>query len=306
MKVIQFEEYGTSDVLKIQEIDKPQPNADEILIQIKAFTVNPLDWKLRQGVMKAFFPLQFPHILGSEFAGVVAEVGRNVTRFKVGDRVYGRGSKTYAEYAVTKEDLLQIIPPFLDFNQAASLPSGTFTAYSALKSIGNIQPNQDVLIHAGAGGVGLTAIQIAKNFAANVTTTVSENNFDLVKKLGADHVIDYNKTDFSQIPEKFDLILDSIGGKTQIASWELLKSNGTLVSLVGDEQKSFISPAGEKTFTFMRGVVGNPFPEIHTLISDRKIIPVIDQVFDFDDIASAHNKSATGHASGKIVIKISD
>lgn len=216
-------------------MNKPEIKSGQVLIQVKAFGINPIDWKLRSGVMKAFLPLPLPFILGSEVSGVVTEISKEIQHFKVGDHVYGRTQHTYAEYVTLDENNAQIIPELLTLAKAASHPSGSQVAYSALKTMGNIQKNQKVLIHAGAGGVGTAATQIAKSFGAYVVTTVSTRNIELVKKLGAEEVIDYSKSSIKKLNNDFDLILDSIGGQTQIDSWELLKENGTLVSLVSDE-----------------------------------------------------------------------
>ncbi|MDY6525266.1 NADP-dependent oxidoreductase [Acinetobacter faecalis] len=303
MKAIQFSQYGKANVLEIKDVKIPTINAGQILVQVKAFGINPIDWKLRSGAMKAFIPLPLPFILGSEVSGIVMKVSDDVKHIKVGDNVYGRTQHAYAEYVSMDADKTQIIPAFLNFAEAASLPSGSQVAYSALKTVGNIQKNQKVLIHAGAGGVGTAAIQIAKYFGAHVTTTVSTRNIALAKQLGADEVIDYRATSITTLKNDFDLILDSVGGQTQIDSWELLKKNGTLVTLVSDESAQF-TPSPNKKFNFMRGVQGESSTEVNQLIELRKIKPIIDQVYDFNDIAAAHIKSETGHVSGKLVIVI--
>ncbi|MDY6486523.1 NADP-dependent oxidoreductase [Acinetobacter faecalis] len=303
MKAIQFSQYGKANVLEIKDVKIPTINAGQILVQVKAFGINPIDWKLRSGAMKAFIPLPLPFILGSEVSGIVMKVSDDVKHIKVGDNVYGRTQHAYAEYVSMDADKTQIIPAFLNFAEAASLPSGSQVAYSALKTMGNIQKNQKVLIHAGAGGVGTAAIQIAKYFGAHVTTTVSTSNIHLAKQLGADEIIDYRATSITTLEKDFDLILDSVGGQTQIDSWELLKENGTLVTLVSDESAQF-TPSPNKKFNFMRGVQGKSSTEVNQLIELRKIKPIIDQVYDFNDIAAAHIKSETGHVSGKLVIVI--
>ena len=303
MKAIQFSQYGKANVLEIKDVKIPTINAGQILVQVKAFGINPIDWKLRSGAMKAFIPLPLPFILGSEVSGIVMKVSDDVKHIKVGDNVYGRTQHAYAEYVSMDADKTQIIPAFLNFTEAASLPSGSQVAYSALKTVGNIQKNQKVLIHAGAGGVGTAAIQIAKYFGAHVTTTVSTRNIALAKQLGADEVIDYRATSITTLENEFDLILDSVGGQTQIDSWELLKENGTLVTLVSDESAQF-TPSPNKKFNFMRGVQDNSSTKVNQLIELRKIKPIIDQVYDFKDIAAAHTKIETGHVSVKLIVVI--
>ena len=303
MKAIQFSQYGKANVLEIKDVKIPTINAGQILVQVKAFGINPIDWKLRSGAMKAFIPLPLPFILGSEVSGIVMKVSDDVKHIKVGDNVYGRTQHAYAEYVSMDADKTQIIPAFLNFTEAASLPSGSQVAYSALKTVGNIQKNQKVLIHAGAGGVGTAAIQIAKYFGAHVTTTVSTRNIALAKQLGANEVIDYRATSITTLKNDFDLILDSVGGQTQIDSWDLLKENGTLITLVSDESAQF-TPSPNKKFNFMRGVQDNSSTKVNQLIELRKIKPIIDQVYDFKDIAAAHTKSETGHVSGKLIVVI--
>lgn len=304
MKAIQFSQYGAPNVLRIHEIEKPSLQSGQILVQIKAFGINPIDWKLRRGDMQAFFPLALPHTLGAEYAGIVVEVADQDADFKIGDHVYGRAQHTYAEYVAVDTASANIIPDFLDFVQAASLSSAGQVAYSALKTVGNIQSGQKVLIHAGAGGVGIAAIQIAKHFGAHVTTTVSAKNTSLVKELGADEVIDYQHADLRKNSAQYDLILDSIGGQTQIDSWTLLNESGSLVSLVSDEHHQFAEHLATQQFFFMRGVQHNPTQTVHQLISERKIKPVIDRIYHFTEIAEAHQRSQAGHVSGKIVVTL--
>lgn len=304
MKAILFEHYGSTDVLKVTDVEKPILKTKQILIQVKAFGINPIDWKLRRGDMQSFIPLPLPFILGSEAAGVVVELSDDVHDLNIGDRVYGRTQHAYAEYCIMNADQVAPIPEFLSFKQAASLASGPQVAYSALKTVAKLKNGQKVLIHAGAGGVGTAAIQIAKSSGAHVTTTVSKTNIDLVKQLGADEVIDYQVEDITTLQPNFDLILDSLGGAIQIQSWDLLKDDGCLVSLVSDEQQNFAPSAHHKTFHFMRGVQGNPSQAVHQLIQTQQLRPVIDQVFEFEDIAQAHLKSETGHVSGKLVINL--
>ncbi|SPL72646.1 NADP-dependent oxidoreductase [Acinetobacter stercoris] len=303
MKAVIFNQYGGPEVLETIEIPTPTPNENQLLVEVKAFGVNPLDWKLRQGFMKNFMPLNFPHILGAEVAGIVVEAPDN-NEFKAGDRVYGRAVQSYAEYALMEIVNAQIIPDFLSFNEAAALPSSTQTAYTALKLIGNLEQGQNVLIHAGAGGVGVAAIQIAKSIGANITTTSSKKNFDLLKSLGADHIIDYHENKLSDLGQEFDLIIDSIGGETQINSWHILKEKGTLVSLVSDEHGlSQVADNGKK-FVFMRGSQPGLAAEINSLVLQKKIKPVIDSVFPFSKIREAHIKVQTGHSSGKVITEV--
>jgi len=304
MKAIQINEYGSTDVLKISEVNTPQIQSGQILVQTKAFGINPVDWKIRNGSLKDFIPITFPHILGFELSGIVAEVADDVHQFKIGDRIYSHAAQTYAEYVTVQADEAQIIPDFLNFEEAASLPSNTQVAYSALKVIGSLEAGQNVLILAGSGGVGVAAIQIAKALGANVATTVSTKNIELVKQLGADEIIDYTTTSLTHSQTRFDLIIDLVGGQTQIDAWTLLTTNGTLVSLTTDERARIANILDTQRFLYMNGPQNNPVVAVHELILSRKVKPVLDQVFQFDEICQAHQKSETGHVAGKIVVSI--
>ena len=304
MKAIQFNEYGTADVLKITDIPRPILQSGQLLVQTKAFGVNPVDWKIRSGILQNFIPLTLPHILGFELSGVVTEIAEDVQNFKVGDRIYSHTANAYAEYVLVQAEEAQIIPEFLNFEEAASLPSNTQVAYSALKIIGELQANQKILILAGSGGVGVSAIQIAKSLGAFVATTVSTKNIEMVKQLGADEVIDYTTTDLSEINTRFDLIIDLVGGHTQVEAWNLLTENGTLVSLTTDERQHISNILDTQKFLYMSGPQNNPSKAVHELIASKKIKPVIDQVFKFDEIIQAHLKSETGHVAGKIVVTV--
>lgn len=304
MKAIQINKYGTADVLEINDIEPPKLDKNQVLIDTKAIGINPFDWKLRNGMFAEMFPLTFPNILGFEVSGVVKQVSDDVTNFKVGDRVYGKTERAYAEQVVLNIDETHPIPDFLSFEEAAALPTNTQVAFNVLVTLGKIKPNQKVFIHAGAGGVGIAAIQIAKHYGAHVTTTVSSKNIDLVKELGADEIIDYKQVPLEDISDRFDLILDSIGGETQVKSWDLLNENGLLISLLSDESANFKTKTGNQKFIFAVDVLENHSKEIHQLIQDRHIKPIIDEVFKFTDIAQAQNKSEFGHVAGKIIVTV--
>ena len=304
MKAIQIKQYGDADVLEITQIPEPTPSTDQLLIENKAIGINPFDWKLRNGLFQDLFPLEFPNILGFEIAGVVKQVPDHVKNIRVGDRVYGKADHAYAEFVSMDVSQAHHIPESMSFEQAAALSTNTQVAYNVLVTLGKLKKGQKVLIHAGAGGVGIAAIQIAKYLGADITTTVSPKNIEFVKSLGANHVIDYTNTSLDQIQERYDLILDSIGAKTQIESWELLKQQGLLVSLLGDESAHFSKSKFDRKFIFAVDVLENHSDEIHDLILGGHIQPIIDEVFEFHDMAKAHNKSEFGHVTGKIIVKV--
>src|SRR5947207_11463076 len=219
MKAIVYHEFGSPDVLRLEEVDKPVPNDNQLLVRVRAVSVNPLDWHFMEGTpylgrLPAFGLLK-PRVerLGVDYAGTVEAVGKNIKEFKPGDEVYGNKFGAFAEYIVATDKALTLKPASLSFEQAASLPVAALTALQALRDNGKLQPGQKVLINGASGGVGTFAVQIAKSFGAEVTGVCSGRNVELVRSLGADHVIDYTKEDFTKRAERYDVILDNVGGQ---------------------------------------------------------------------------------------------
>jgi NADPH:quinone reductase-like Zn-dependent oxidoreductase len=310
MKAIVIEEYGDKNVLVEKELETPKISENQVLVEMHATSINPIDWKVREGYLKDMLPFEFPIILGWDAAGVITETGSNVTDFKAGDRVFTRPATTnrgtYAEYLAVDSNLLAKMPEEMSFEEAASIPLAGLTAWQCLVDFGNIQQGDKVLIHAGAGGVGIFAIQIAKSFGAYVATTASENNIDFLTSLGADEVINYKEKDFSEELTGFDLVLDSMGGEIQSKSYKVLKENGKLVSIVQppneEEAASFNAKAG---FVWLEPN-GEQLQKLADLYVEGKVKPVIGKTFDFSEqsLKDAHDLSATHHARGKIVIRI--
>ena len=335
MKAVIAERYGAPEVLQIA-VDVPEPRVgpNGVLVRVHASSVNPLDWKLRQGLLQAVRPVVFPVIWGCDLSGVVTEVGPAVTLFKPGDEVYGfkdgyvaktyRGA--YAEYVVAPEKTLARKPATLGYEEAATVPLGALTAWQALLEQGKLKPGQRVLIHAGAGGVGVMAIQIAKAFGAWVAATAGPKNQDLLRNLGVDHPIDYSQERFDQLRPKVDLVLDGIGKRVWTGSMRVLKIGGRLVTLTIPIPER---PAGKFTFlaTAIAGVAGGTvralfggkrllitqvkprggeLEKITALIEAGKIRPVVEKVLSLGQIADAHRLSETGHVRGKLAIKIAN
>lgn len=223
MQAVLVNEYGGPNVLKVETIDRPQPQADEVLVRIVYASVIPLDFKIRNGWLLNVFPVTFPYIPGFYASGVVEEVGQTVTEFKSGDRVFGGIRGAYAEYGVAKEQELMKMPENLTFEDAATIKAGAESAWKALFTEGELQSGQTLLLHAAAGGVGQFAIQLAKWKGATVIATASSSNIDFVKSLGADQVIDYTTTKFEDIAKDVDLVVDTVGGETETRSWTVLK-----------------------------------------------------------------------------------
>src|SRR6266404_4813129 len=243
MKAFVVDRYGRKNDVRVGDIPVPEPREDDVLIQIHAAGVNPLDSKIRDGEFKLILPYRLPLILGNDLAGVVVRVGSRVRRFKPGDEVYARPDKdrigTFAEFIAIKEASLAIKPQELTMEEAASIPLVGLTAWQALIERANLKKGQKVLIHAGSGGVGTFAIQLAKHLGAIVATTTSTANLDLVKRLGADIVIDYRKDDFEKLLRDYFVVLNSLGGETLEKSLRVLKPGGKLISISGPPDPEF-------------------------------------------------------------------
>jgi NADPH:quinone reductase-like Zn-dependent oxidoreductase len=333
MKAMIAEQYGGTEVLEIQtDLPVPRVGPNGVLVQVHAASVNPVDWKLRQGLLDALMPMVFPVIWGRDFSGVVTEVGPSVTLFKPGDEVYGmkdgyvaktyRG--TYAEYVVVPEKSLATKPKNLNYEEAAAVPASALTAWQAMVNQGRLKPGQRVLIHAGAGGVGVMAIQIAKAFDAYVAATASTRNQDLLRDLGADLAIDYTREKIGDIRSKFDLVLDGVGKHVWADSFRVLKVGGRLVTLttpIPEEAtgklKFFATAISGLVGGVARGLLGGKrflvtrvkprggeLEKISALIEAGKIRPMIEKVFALEQIAEAHQLSERGHVRGKLVMRI--
>ncbi len=333
MKAVIAEQYGGAEVLKIaDDLPVPRVGPNGVLVEVHAASVNPVDWKLREGLLHAVMPVVFPVIWGCDLCGVVREVGPSVTLFKPGDEVYGmkdgyvaktyRG--TYAEYVVVPEKSLAAKPKNLTHEEAAAVPLAALTAWQAMVNQGKLKPGQRVLIHAGAGGVGVMAIQIAKAFGAYVAATASTRNQDLLRELGADLAIDYTHDNISKLRPKFDLVLDGVGESVWAESFRALKVGGRLITLTPPIPKQlsgrlrfFATAVPEIVFGIAHGLLGGKrlfitrvkprggdLEKISALIEAGKVRPVVERVFALDQIAEAHRLSEAGHVRGKLVIKI--
>lgn len=310
MKAIVIHNYGHAEELMEQEVPVPQINADQVLVEIHATSVNPIDWKLREGYLKDGFPFDFPIILGWDAAGVVKEIGDRVTQFQVGDRVFTRPATTaqgtYAEYVPVDENRLAKLPDSVSFEEAAGVPLAGLTAWQCLFDFGNLKQGEKVLIHAGAGGVGSYAIQFAKTAGAFVATTASGKNEDLVKELGADQFINYRETDFADVLSDFDLVVDTIGGDVLDKSFDVLKNGGKLVSIAGQPDKEKAEKKDIVVDSLWLKENGKQLAEIAELLENGKVKPIIGHTFPLTEkgLREAHELSETHHAQGKIIIKV--
>lgn len=306
MKAALIHDYDTS--VEITEIAKPDLKDDSVLIEVHAASVNPIDNILRAGYMKDFMPLTFPHVMGYDVSGEVVGVGNNVQSVKIGDAVFARPNQddagAIAEFARIKENELAIKPGNISHTDAASVPLAGLTAWQALLTKGKLKKGDKVLIHAGSGGVGTFAIQIAKHFGAYVATTTSAKNTDLVKSLGADLVIDYKTSKFEDELSDYDLVLDMMGGEIMANSFKVLKKGGALISIKGQDTDGLAAKYGVRFESFFMSPDGKMLAELGELISNGIVKPVIDSVFSMDQVQAAYDQLATGRTVGKIVITV--
>jgi len=332
MKALILKRYGKANQLAFADIPRPTIKPDEILVQVHAVGLNPIDNKIPTGAFKPIIKLQLPAIMGSDVAGVVIEVGSRVTRFKPGDAVFAStfdlDTGTLAEFAVVPERVAALKPENLDFVQAASIPMVGLTSWQALKERARLKSGQKVFIPAGSGGIGTFAIQLAKYLGAKVGTTTSTANIDLVKRLGADEVIDYKKQAFEEVLHGYDVVLGTVMGDGIEKSLQILKPKSSVVSLVGPPDAAFARARGmnflmkfvfgllsskiirqakkrdaEYSFLFVHPD-GNQLAEIGKLLEAGHIVPVIDKVFPFDQTKEALAYLEEGRAKGKVVVKI--
>jgi NADPH:quinone reductase-like Zn-dependent oxidoreductase len=307
MRAVRFHEYGPPTILVVDAIDRPHPKAGEVLIRIRAAGVNPIDWKLRAGYMKDFMPLALPHIPGLDVAGTVEGLSDSVTGFAVGDRVFGRGAGTYAEFAVAPAITIARIPESVSFEHAASLHVGGETAWVGLFDTANLEAGQRLLVQGGAGGVGAIAVQLGHWKGAYVIATASAANVDFVRSLGADQVIDYTSIKVEDAVHDVDVVLDTVGGEVTARSWSVLKPGGILVMVVGAPDARTAEARGVLT-----SGVGHPaetrpiLEELGRLVASGDVKPQIGQVFPLEDAAQAHAVSETGHGRGRILLKVAD
>lgn len=306
-RAVIIEEYGHADQLKESTVTLPQLGEHQVVVKVAATSVNPIDWKLREGYLAQMMPWDFPIILGWDVAGEIVEIGSAVTDWKVGQKVFARPETTrfgtYADYTIVDDHLLAVKPENVSFEDAAAVPLAGLTAYQALFTHGQLKAGEKVLIHAGAGGVGIYAIQLAKNAGATVITTASEKNHALLKELGADQVIDYHTTDFSEVLTDIDLVFDTMGGDTQADSFKVLKSDGRLISIVGDPDEALAKKVAVAKSIWLQPD-GKQLQEIADLMEAGKVKSVVGHTYPLtaEGVKEAHELSATHHAKGKIVL----
>jgi NADPH:quinone reductase-like Zn-dependent oxidoreductase len=301
--------------MQVRDMPVPEIGEGQILVEVHATNINPIDWKMREGTMAMRYGDEFPMILGWDCSGIVTEVGEGVRDFAVGDEIMARSDvstgRCYAEYAALNTRTVVKKPSGLTHEEAGSIPLVGLTAINGLRTCANLQPGQRILIIGASGGVGTLAVQIAKNMGAHVTGVCSEKNMELVASLGADAVVDYNKADALETDEKYDIIYDTVGVRTYVEAKTALTENGTYLTLVPVAEIDFFIP-GQTEWEPGKGyfVAWTPTAEDLQILADwtdeGKLRPVIDSVFTLDQIRDAHLRSQTDRAVGKIVIKVRD
>ena len=331
---LMIKKYGDLEQsLEFQEIPVPVIQPNQLLIRTQAASFNPLDYKIVRGDFKAVRKIQFPQGIGRDVSGIVEKIGKSIKGFKVGDKVFSRIDEnlvgTMAEYVVSNEKDVALMPSNLSFNEAASIPLAGLTAYQSLVDVAQLSSQEHVLIYAGSGGVGTIAIQLAKHLGAYVTATTSTKNVDMVKKLGADEVIDYTKENFQDQGRQFDVVYDTLGGEHTLNSFKVLKPGGRVISIAGDlddvtakqlklnwfirfllslKVKKIINTASKLDASYrflLMSPNGTQLKKIAELYESEMIKPIIDKTYIFEESIQALKYLSKGHAKGKVVVKMS-
>ena len=332
MKSLMITKYGKlSTSLEIQEVPIPSIAPNQILIKTYASSFNPLDYKIVRGDFKAMRKIQFPKGIGRDVSGVIEQVGEKVEKFKAGEKVCSRIDEslvgTMADYVISNADDVSLLPSNLKHEEIAGIPLAGLTSYQALVDVAKLLPGENILIHAGAGGVGSIAIQLAKHLRAKVTTTTSTSNIGLVQKLGADNIIDYTKQSYLEEGPKFDVVFDTLGGKYTLDSFKVLKKGGRVVSIAGDVDSittkqlglnriirfllrlkakkvtNAASKIGAKYRFLLMSPNGDQLKKLVELYESGSIKPVIDKTYKFDESIQALEYLSKGRAKGKVVVK---
>jgi alcohol dehydrogenase len=313
MKAAQMKGYGSSDeVIEINE-NVPAPNdpsAGKVLVKIKAAGINPIDWKIREGYMQQMVPLQFPSPLGMDFSGIIEKVGQGVAEFRQGDEVYGQasilsgGSGAFAEMAQANADAIAHKPKSLSPQEAAGLPLVGVSAWQALVETIGLQKNQKILIHGGAGGIGSVAIQIAKHLGSYVATTVSTNDKQFAKELGAHEIIDYKTQTFEELIRDYDAAFDTIGGETYSRSFKVLKRGGIIVSMLEQPNQELMKQFGVKAIFQFTQVNRDRLTKLAQWVDENNIRVNVDKTFPLEEAGKALDYQRDVHPRGKVVLAI--
>ncbi len=304
MQAARAHDYGGPEQIKFEQAERPEPGKGQVLVHVKAAGVNPADWKYLGGAFKQYMPLQFPWIPGIEAAGTIEAVGQDVSNVNVGQDVYGPFNSSYAEYLVISASNVYPKPTTLSFEQAATVPVGALTAWQAVVEEAEVKPGQRVLVHGGAGGVGLYAVQLAKWKGAHVIATASGANEGFVRSLGANEFIDYQKTKFEDVVKDVDAVIDTVGGELIERSLPVIKSGGIFVTVAGRVDAE-AGDARNVRATSSRRADTDKLNEISKLLESKQVKPEVGQVFPLSQAGQALALSQTGHGRGRIILKTS-
>jgi NADPH:quinone reductase-like Zn-dependent oxidoreductase len=310
MKAVVLHSYGGPEVAKLEEVPRPEPNEDEILIRVVAASVNPVDVAIRKGYLAELIGNKFPLVIGMDAAGVVEKTGAKVTKFKAGDSVFAfftlASQGGYAEFVIAKESEATLKPKQVTYAQAAAVGAAGSTAWQALIETAKLSAGQTVLIHGGSGGVGHLAIQIAKARGAKVIATGSTANQDFLTQTGADVAIDYSKTKFEEVAKDVDVVLDSVGRDTLKRTYGVVKKGGIIVSIVDEPVQAELDAHGIRGVTLRASPKVDALDELARLMEAKKLIPIVSQTFPLADFNKALDQIATRHTRGKVVLQVAD
>ncbi len=314
MKAVIIKKYGDANELKMGRIARPSIGPEEVLVQVKAIGINPIDWKIRDGNFKALNQKKFPMILGTDFSGIIDEVGKKVKDFKKGDMVFTssptmKGQGAYAEYAKIDGQNLAKMPEKMSFEKAAALPVAGLTALQGLQKKCGIQKGMQVLINGASGGVGHFAVQLAKHLGTEVTAVCSDRNADFVQSIGADHVINYKEKDFTKDSStKYDIIFDAVANKSFGLCKPVMKNKSTYLNTLPTPgrfmRRMLTSLSGKKLQTIVCDINRTELEVLSKMIEDETLKVYIDKVFPLAEIKAAHEYSQTGRVRGKIVVTV--
>lgn len=313
MKAVQINKYGGSEVLKINDIPEPNVGKNQVLVEVYAASINPIDWKIRDGYMKEYGwldQLKFPVTLGGDFSGLVKEIENNASDLKINDEVYGfanilyGGSGSFAQLATLNNNNLAKKPKNLGHNEAASLPLVGTSALQAIVDLMKLRSGQKILVHGGAGGIGSIAIQLAEHIGAYVATTVGAEDQEYVKGLGADEAIDYKNQKFEEILKDYDAVFDTVGGETTTNSFKVLRKSGILVSMLGEPDKKLTEEYGTVSIGLNAEISAQNLKRLTKLVEDGKIKPQVDKVFPLEQPKEAFDYQEKNSPRGKVVLKV--
>jgi NADPH:quinone reductase-like Zn-dependent oxidoreductase len=308
MKAVSIYSYGGPSVLVYEDAPRPHPGPGEVLVRIHATGINPIDWKVREGLLKDMLHHTFPLILGWDFSGVVESLGAGLTRLKLGDEVFSHADVArdgaYAEFIVVRESEVVLKPKSIDHIHAAGLPLAALTSWQTLFVAGGLAAGQRVLIHAAAGGVGHVAVQLAKWKGAHVIGTAAERNHDFLRELGVDQVVDYDTEKFEEVVQPVDVVLDTMGGDVQARSWKVLKPGGILVSIAQPPSAEIAKAAGVRQAFIFTQPDGSQLAEIAKLVEAEKLKVIVETILALSDATRGQELSQRGHTRGKIVLRV--